>query len=270
MYHPSGSSDAEFLELTNVSNHELDLRGVTIAGDVDANLTDVRLQPGEHVVLTPDVNVFRETYGDAPRVIGLYSGSLANSGGEILVQLPPPFDGPFDAAVLRFTYSDDWHPASDGDGYSIEVVNPNAPIRTLSNGSSWRQSASLGGSPGEAENGETVRGDFDENGTIDSEDADILSAAIVVQSVDKIFDLDDDDQVNLADQSFLIEEILQSRTGDTNLDGKVNFADFLVLSANFGKQTSKWSEGDFDANGQVNFADFLALSANFGFDRNRR
>ena len=53
------------------------------------------------------------------------------------------------------------------------------------------------------------------------------------------------------------------RPGDANLDGDVNFADFLTLSANFG-QAGTWDQGDFDGNGMVQFPDFLALSDNFG------
>ena len=51
--------------------------------------------------------------------------------------------------------------------------------------------------------------------------------------------------------------------GDANEDGNVEFADFLVLSANF-NQSGGWQEGDFDLNGLVDFADFLKLSSNFG------
>lgn len=51
--------------------------------------------------------------------------------------------------------------------------------------------------------------------------------------------------------------------GDVNLDDEVNFADFLVLSNNFG-EAGDWSQGDFDSNGKVEFPDFLLLSDNFG------
>ena len=51
--------------------------------------------------------------------------------------------------------------------------------------------------------------------------------------------------------------------GDANLDDEVNFADFLVLSENFG-QDGAWREGDFDGDGTVGFPDFLALAENFG------
>ena len=53
--------------------------------------------------------------------------------------------------------------------------------------------------------------------------------------------------------------------GDTNRDDVVDFADFLVLSANFGNPTEYGvADGDIDENGIVDFADFLLLSSNFG------
>ena len=53
--------------------------------------------------------------------------------------------------------------------------------------------------------------------------------------------------------------------GDANGDGEVAFADFLLLSANYGKQVDAvWSDGDFNEDGKVDFADFLVLAENFG------
>jgi hypothetical protein len=53
--------------------------------------------------------------------------------------------------------------------------------------------------------------------------------------------------------------------GDANGDQVVNFNDFLILSANFGKQTDAvFAEGDFDNDNAVTFGDFLILSANYG------
>lgn len=52
-------------------------------------------------------------------------------------------------------------------------------------------------------------------------------------------------------------------TGDFDGNGKVEFADFLVMSATFGTEAGA-DQGDVDCNGRVEFADFLVLSANFG------
>jgi hypothetical protein len=107
-------------------------------------------------------------------------------------------------------------------------------------------------------------GDLNGDNVIDVSDADLLSAAILAQSTDEIFDLNNDNAIDIADQTFLVEELLGTLPGDINLDGHINFSDFLVLSARFGKQAAVWSDGDFDLNAIVDFADFLALSANFG------
>lgn len=52
--------------------------------------------------------------------------------------------------------------------------------------------------------------------------------------------------------------------GDLDANGGVDFGDFLVLSANFGKLGATRAEGDIDGDGRVSFADFLLLSSNFG------
>ena len=52
--------------------------------------------------------------------------------------------------------------------------------------------------------------------------------------------------------------------GDLDGNGTVEFADFLAMSANFGKSSSDHTVGDIDCNGTVEFADFLVMSANFG------
>ena len=49
--------------------------------------------------------------------------------------------------------------------------------------------------------------------------------------------------------------------GDIDLSGTVDFADFLILSNNFGTESS---HGDLNDDGIVNFADFLLLSSNYG------
>ena len=50
--------------------------------------------------------------------------------------------------------------------------------------------------------------------------------------------------------------------GDTNLDGRVDFADFLTMSSNFGGEGG-WSEGNLNGDDQIDFADFLILSSKF-------
>ena len=57
--------------------------------------------------------------------------------------------------------------------------------------------------------------------------------------------------------------LLNTLPGDLDGNGDVAFADFLVLSANFGQQGG-YADGNIDLTGEIAFADFLVLSANFG------
>jgi hypothetical protein len=61
---------------------------------------------------------------------------------------------------------------------------------------------------------------------------------------------------NFAEQGFL--------GGDFDGDGQVVFADFVILSANFGQEVDDYTDGDIDCDGVVGFPDFLTLSSNFG------
>jgi hypothetical protein len=65
--------------------------------------------------------------------------------------------------------------------------------------------------------------------------------------------------------SSLPEDVCDPNTqGDLDGNGKVEFADFLILSGNFGNAVDDHTQGDIDCNGKVEFADFLVLSGNFG------
>lgn len=61
----------------------------------------------------------------------------------------------------------------------------------------------------------------------------------------------------------LLTEQIGTIAGDTDLNGNVEFADFLTLAGNFGGDGG-WSEGDTNCDQEINFADFLLLSGNFG------
>ena len=58
--------------------------------------------------------------------------------------------------------------------------------------------------------------------------------------------------------------VLYTIDGDANLDGKVDFNDFLVLQQNFGQANTRFDQGNFDYSGGTDFNDFLILQQNFG------
>ncbi|MGC4032247.1 MAG: PEP-CTERM sorting domain-containing protein [Tepidisphaeraceae bacterium] len=52
--------------------------------------------------------------------------------------------------------------------------------------------------------------------------------------------------------------------GDADLNGTVNFNDFLALQASFGNAGTSFQLGNFNGDANTDFNDFLALQSNFG------
>ena len=55
-----------------------------------------------------------------------------------------------------------------------------------------------------------------------------------------------------------------ARTGDLNLDGKVDLSDLLVIARHWGEVGANWDQGDLDYDGSVTFADLLVLARSYG------
>lgn len=72
--------------------------------------------------------------------------------------------------------------------------------------------------------------------------------------------------INLTDYyAFSFSEALVPKPGDANGDGKVNFADLLILAQNYGKSPgATLLQGDFNDDGSVGFDDLLILAQHYG------
>ena len=121
-------------------------------------------------------------------------------------------------------------------------------------------------------------GDFNRDGEIDGNDIDLLATrsredALIEFDVHRearpfdlsnnILDLNNDNFLNDVDRQLWLTHVADTTTGDSDLDGDVDFEDFLSLANNFGMSPSSWSQGDYDGNNETNFLDFLALADNF-------
>jgi hypothetical protein len=143
MFNPSGSDEGlEFIELQNVGASAINLGGVRFTKGIAFTFPALVLAPGEFLVLSPDLAKFEGRYGSGINVNGPYSGKLDNAGEKLLLQLPEPYD----AGVLRFDFND-WYPETDGDGHSLNLVNPLARRDSWGERGSWTVGA-VGGSPG--------------------------------------------------------------------------------------------------------------------------
>jgi hypothetical protein len=138
------ASDFEFIELLNNSEQTLNLTSLALSGEVRFSfLTDADkiLNRGERLLLVRNTRAFATRYGAEIPTGGVYSGKLGNGGGrlEIVDQAG--------RTILELSYLDDWHPTTDGQGFSLvakRAVTPGAEAGA----EYWRASWETHGSPG--------------------------------------------------------------------------------------------------------------------------
>ncbi|MCH8047948.1 MAG: CotH kinase family protein [Planctomycetes bacterium] len=182
-YNPTGPSEAtEFIELKNVSDSTtLDLTGVRITKGpsspfdfTDSNVT--ALAPGEFALVVNDAAAFTAVYPDVDQAIiaGEFNGGLSNGGERI--KLEDADNG----TILDFYYEDGndpgeeaWHPETDGVGFTLVVVDELAANNAWEDGTGWRISSLLAGSPG-ADDPTPLPADLTANGFVDFQDLTIL------------------------------------------------------------------------------------------------
>ena len=269
------SDEFEFTEVTNIGDQRINLAGVSFVESViDGESEGIRftfeqqtLAPGASLVVVENVDAFQARYGTDIAIAngfdqpldpsGEYGGKLSNNSETIRLL---DADGEL---IREVRYDDEWHLPADGDGFSLEVTNVNEiATEPLSTAALWRASSVIGGTPG-THSSDAVLGDFNDDGLVNRGDVDAIYEAIANGSEDPAFDLNSDAALNNADANYLIESIMGIQSGDADLNGAVEFADFLVVSGNFGNEAQTWVDGDFDGDQTVSFADFLLLSANF-------
>jgi hypothetical protein len=154
MYHPAplpgNTNDAqqfEYIELKNISTTiTLDLTGVKFTEGISFDFTFgavTNLAAGQTVLLVRDLDAFSMRYSVPPgSIAGQYSGNLDNEGERLRL---------VDAVgekILEFAYDSQWHPVTDGLGFSLVIADERAPWNTWGSKASWRASGQLEGSPG--------------------------------------------------------------------------------------------------------------------------
>ena len=163
MYNPaspvSGSetnyaaADFEFIEVLNTGTETIGLAGAGFTEGVVFAFTDgdvPTLDPGEYAVVVSDVDAFKTRYTNwaSINIAGEFHGqffiqeaALANAGEDIAL-----LDG-FGNTILDFEYND-WYEVTDGEGFSLTLIDPTADTNTWSDSTSWRPSKYTGGTPG--------------------------------------------------------------------------------------------------------------------------
>ncbi len=143
MYHPQNDPNEEFVELTNIGNETINLNLVSFINGIDFTFPSLELAPGEYVVVVQDTAAFQAQYGMDITIAGQYTGRLNNAGekNELVDAVG--------RTILEFSYKDGWYSTTDGDGFSLTIINPaNPDPNSWDDKDSWRASAYTDGSPG--------------------------------------------------------------------------------------------------------------------------
>jgi len=154
MYHPKDTGspndpNTEYIELTNIGASTINLNLVRFTEGIHFTFSPLELEDGDHVVVVKNQAAFEAQYPAFSGLIaGEYSGRLANGGERIRLE---------DAngqTILDFKYKDGWRPITDGDGYSLTIVDATSPdVNSWDEKDSWRASAHINGSPGADDSG---------------------------------------------------------------------------------------------------------------------
>jgi hypothetical protein len=148
MYHPRYTADPndpneEFIELKNIGPNTLNLKMARFTNGIDFTFPDMELEPNEYIVVVKDYSAFEAQYGTSVNIVGPYSGSLANDGERIRLQ------DAVGQTILDFEYKDGWRPITDGDGFSLTIIDSTgSDTNSWSRKDFWRASVYRYGSPG--------------------------------------------------------------------------------------------------------------------------
>ncbi len=140
-YNPPGPDDLdEFIEVYNPSTSLVDLTGVKLTTAVTFTFPSLLLEPGQRITVIKDETAFRAVHGPSPRIAGIWSGSL-NQSGEAIVLV-----GANGVEIERVFYGVTlpWPTAAANNGRSLVRIRADLPAN---NATSWRPSAADNGHP---------------------------------------------------------------------------------------------------------------------------
>jgi hypothetical protein len=147
MYNPQDPY-GEYIELKNIGAETINLNLVSFTNGIDFTFPSIDLSPGEYIAVVQDRNAFKARYGTAINIAGQYTGRLDSAGERITLS------DAIGRTILDFRYEDGWYSITDGEDFSLTIINPkNSDPNSWNEKDSWRPSAYAGGSPGQDDSG---------------------------------------------------------------------------------------------------------------------
>jgi hypothetical protein len=261
-------------------NYVIDMRPGLSSGTEVRNVAVITFDSGE-IIATNQVDPHDPLQGTDPDKEALVT---------IDAGLPTSSVDPLPSEVILTSFSVTWSGGDDPGGSGIATVD----IYVSENGGPfelWRSlmehSAIFDGvpfatyafysvardnvgyveaAPGTADTSTTLvpYGDFNQDGSFDLADIDLLVGEIAAGTHHGQFDANGDGLVDLADRDAWLSNAgavnigvgKSYLLGDANLDGRVDVSDFNAWNSNKFTYVTKWSRGDFNADGTADVSDF--------------
>jgi hypothetical protein len=147
MYNPA-DPNAEFIELQNIGTQAINLNLVRFSNGVDFAFGDTILAPNAYTLVVPNQAAFEKVYGAGLPIAGQCLGLLENKGERIrLVDA-------LGTVIHDFEYKDGWYDITDGQGFSLTILNAANPDPLVwGQKIGWRPSSVVRGSPGSSDSG---------------------------------------------------------------------------------------------------------------------
>jgi hypothetical protein len=155
MYHPSEPSDSEivagytnenqfeFMELHNIGAQTVNLFDLVFSDGINFEFRDSdppTLGPGDYGIVVSDRAAFEKRYGTGKPILGQFEGNLGNRGERIELM-----------DILSIEYSDEWHPSSDGGGFSLVLSDDSQVPADWNVADTWQAGTETLGTPGRGE-----------------------------------------------------------------------------------------------------------------------
>jgi len=147
LYNPLDPNE-EFIELKNIGDETINLNLVSFTNGIDFTFPNIELAAGEYTVVVRNRHTFETRYGNNINIAGQYWGKLDNAGERIELQ------DAIGRTILNFRYEDGWQSITDGEGFSLTIIDAaNPDVNSWGEKDSWRSSTYADGSPGTDDSG---------------------------------------------------------------------------------------------------------------------
>ena len=149
MYHPASPGDpsGEFIELKNIGTTTLNLNLVKFTDGIHFTFPNTTLAAGAYILVVEDISAFNAKYGSGKNIAGQYTGNLSNAGEHIRLE------DAIGRTILDFNYVDSWQDSTDGEGFSLNILDANTDANNWNKQESWAASKYTDGTPGVVDSG---------------------------------------------------------------------------------------------------------------------